>query len=210
MWKIGVLLGAFVLNTGVAAASFDCQKAKSELEHLLCDNAELSLLDSRLGESYKTLTKMLTPMEMKQLRTMQTDWLERRVMDCGVDEVNCLKRLYQKRIDLLTFRASPEFKTSAAGKVAGVYEKGKNMGLSVEALDPNMITVSIWGAEETGRWLCNFNAEGELKNGSAKLHDVDEAEVSFRFEKNKVVVSENGVQSFYCGAGGVLQGTYTR
>jgi uncharacterized protein len=210
MWKISLLLSAFALTGNVAAASFDCQKAKSELEHLLCNNAELSLLDSRLGETYKTLTKMLNPSEMKQLRATQTEWLERRVMDCAVSNVDCVKRLYQKRIDVLTFRASPEYKTSAAGKVAGAYEASKNMGLSVDALSPNTIKVSILGAGEAARWTCDFSAEGELKNGSAKLHDLDDAEVSFRFDKNKVVVSENTDQSVYCGAGGALQGTYTR
>lgn len=215
MWKIGLLLNVLMLSGGVAAASFDCHKAKSELEHSLCDNAELSQLDSQLGKHYQKLTSTLTPAEVKELRATQLVWLDRRVMDCATTEVNCLKNLYQKRIETLTFRASPAFETSAAGKVAGIYQRGKNMELMVEAVNTNIIAVSISGAEMTmGRWLCGFNAEGELNNGSAKLHvlDIDDL-VSFRFEKNKVIVSEKSEkteQSSFCGMGGTLRGTYTR
>lgn len=211
MWKISLLLGAFTLSGGVAAASFDCQKAKSGLEHLLCDNAELSQLDSQLGKHYQKLTSTLTPAEVKQLRATQSAWLDRRVMDCATTNVNCLKNLYQKRIETLAFRASPAFKTSVAGKVAGTYQRGKNMELTVEAVNTNIIAVSISGAEmTTGRWTCEFNAEGELNNGTAKLHVLDEELVSFRFEKNKVIVSEETGQSSSCGMGGTLRGTYSR
>ncbi|MDD2816107.1 MAG: lysozyme inhibitor LprI family protein [Thiotrichaceae bacterium] len=210
MWKISLLLSTFALSGGVAAASFDCQKAKTELEHFLCDHTELSQLDSRLGEYYRKLTSTLSPAELKQLRATQTAWLDKRTMDCAATNATCLKELYQKRIVTLAFRASPEFKTSAAGKVAGNYSYGKNMELLVEALDANTIAVAMSGAGEGGRWTCDFSAEGELKNGSAKLHVLDDAVVSFRFEKNKVVVSESGGHSSYCGMGGELQGTYTR
>jgi len=210
MWKISLLLGAFALSGNVAAASFDCQKAKSELEHVLCDNAELSLLDSRLGGTYNTLTKMLNSAEVKQLRAAQTAWLGTRITECTAKSVDCLKRLYQKRIDTLSFRALPEYKTSAAGKVAGTYKKGKNMDLSVEALSANSIAVAMLGAGEGGRWTCDFSAEGELKNGSAKLHVLDDEEVNFRFEKNQIIVSEETNHNSACGVGGTLKGIYTR
>ncbi len=41
----------------VSAASFDCAKAKSELEKAICNNPELNATDEKMGEIYKKLSK---------------------------------------------------------------------------------------------------------------------------------------------------------
>lgn len=56
--KMAVLLGVLALIAPTSwAASFDCAKAKSPLEKLICSNPELDAVDARMGEVYKTVSK---------------------------------------------------------------------------------------------------------------------------------------------------------
>lgn len=48
----GIILGSLFLLGTAQAASFDCAKAKSEVEKLICSNDELSKLDESLNEAY--------------------------------------------------------------------------------------------------------------------------------------------------------------
>lgn len=48
-----IVLGWLVLGCAAQAASFDCAKAGSKVEHLICDNPKISELDSRLGQDYQ-------------------------------------------------------------------------------------------------------------------------------------------------------------
>ncbi len=56
--SIAVALGALTLMGSTSwAASFDCAKAKSPLEKLICNNPELDAADARMGEVYKVVNK---------------------------------------------------------------------------------------------------------------------------------------------------------
>ena len=48
-WKIEV---NYVVNNGQDAASFDCGKAASEVEKIICGDDELSRLDESLNKAY--------------------------------------------------------------------------------------------------------------------------------------------------------------
>ena len=53
------------LASGAHSASFDCQKAKSVNERLICEDAELSKLDDELAFAYKeALRKSSNPKEL--------------------------------------------------------------------------------------------------------------------------------------------------
>jgi uncharacterized protein len=58
MKKLLLLLG--LLITSLFSASFDCKKAKTDVEKLVCSNEELSKLDDKLQESYSILRTYLT------------------------------------------------------------------------------------------------------------------------------------------------------
>lgn len=56
--KLLVLLCLGILPMwSASAASFDCAKATSPLEKLICENPELDAADSRMGELYKRVSK---------------------------------------------------------------------------------------------------------------------------------------------------------
>jgi uncharacterized protein len=55
-----LILGTFfllIIAENIDAASFDCGKATSEVEKLICGNEELSRLDDSLSEAYQEALK---------------------------------------------------------------------------------------------------------------------------------------------------------
>jgi len=93
LWLAGVLLGA---GTPAWAASFDCKKAATPVEQTLCANAELSRLDTTLGEHYRRAMAKLEGAPREALRNGQRAWLQTRNA-CGVD-VACLQPLLSQRV----------------------------------------------------------------------------------------------------------------
>jgi len=58
--------------------SFDCAKAKTFVEHEICDNAPLAGVDAKLGRVYWQARNSLPPEESQRLRLEQLAWLRRR------------------------------------------------------------------------------------------------------------------------------------
>lgn len=74
-----------VLLAAVAAAAgpaFDCAKAKSEAEKLVCKDAALATLDRRLAELYETAEKEASPQEAETLKALRSGWAKARD-DCA-------------------------------------------------------------------------------------------------------------------------------
>lgn len=86
---------AFGANTAVQAASFDCAKATSDIEHSICNNPDLSSLDDRLNESYQLAMANLPGDQADALRTEQRSWLKQRNA-CNGQE-SCLSDLFSQR-----------------------------------------------------------------------------------------------------------------
>lgn len=80
-----------VATTSVHAASFDCAKAATQVEHLICDTSTLSQLDDTLAATYKA-----TLASDPSARERQTSWLRNTRNRCT--EVACLTSAYQTQI----------------------------------------------------------------------------------------------------------------
>ena len=95
------VLLAFVLP--VHAASFDCAKAYSKVERMICTDSELSKLDDQLNNSYQQAIKQSKdkPEEIKE----QKRWLKE-IRNICID-ADCLKSAYSVRIQNLSPSASP-------------------------------------------------------------------------------------------------------
>lgn len=91
-------LAGVVLHAGdAAAASFDCKKAGSAVEHLICDAPELSSFDSQLEEAYLgALDRSNAP---ESVKAQQRTWLKQRNA-CA--DTECLAKTYRERIDALS------------------------------------------------------------------------------------------------------------
>ena len=84
------------------SASFDCGKAASNVEKLICGNAELSKLDENLNNAY---LRVIARSDVKQKAIdSQRQWLKNERNVCRSTE--CIKIAYEKRISELGFTSS--------------------------------------------------------------------------------------------------------
>lgn len=78
----------------INAASFDCEKATSEVEKLICEDHTLSKVDEDLAALYaKTLKQAADPLLVKK---QQSEWLRNSRDKCT--NVSCLRDAYATRI----------------------------------------------------------------------------------------------------------------
>jgi len=89
-----LILASLLYPLSACATSFDCAKAFSTVEKLICSNDELSRLDSELAVSYKQA--LAASRNIRETKTSEKEWL--RVARGICSDVTCLKEAYQKRI----------------------------------------------------------------------------------------------------------------
>ena len=102
--------GIFVYSGDAFAGvspSFDCAKATTEVEKLICSGDELAKLDVEMNKSYHAFMKTLDEEYYRnKLKKKQIDWLGYRgKLACfntdNTKKTNCLKNAYQRRIENL-------------------------------------------------------------------------------------------------------------
>ncbi|MGI9571434.1 MAG: lysozyme inhibitor LprI family protein [Desulfobulbia bacterium] len=100
------VIGFGFAASAYASPSFDCAKASTKVEKIICDSADLSELDSELAEAYKiALRDSPWSSANKRIRQDQKDWLaSRNLCETGA----CLGDLYQQRIDILRAEETAE------------------------------------------------------------------------------------------------------
>lgn len=99
---LALLTAGFCLaaaNTWAASPSFDCAKASSDVEKLICKDAELAQLDNSLASLYSTVLKNTPAAEQKSLKAEQRGWVKGRD-DCwkSDDLRGCVAGEYRARI----------------------------------------------------------------------------------------------------------------
>ncbi|MFM4945202.1 MliC family protein [Aeromonas bivalvium] len=101
---LGTLLFAPLLATA-ATPSFDCAKAHSAAEQLVCQDAGLAALDNELAALYPKAIAEFSPEQQKSERAMQRGWLKGR-NDCwkAGDLRQCVEESYQLRITELQIK----------------------------------------------------------------------------------------------------------
>jgi uncharacterized protein len=91
------MFGLLGVALSAQGASFDCGKAGTKVEHLICDNPEISKLDDELSVAYKTALQ--DDKQADSTRQAQKQWMKERN---GCADVGCVKRAYEERLPLLT------------------------------------------------------------------------------------------------------------
>lgn len=79
----------------IETPSFDCEKATSIQEHLICNNPRLAALDRQLATAYTVL--MTQSDNRPELRQAQLNWLKQGRGACRTME--CLEQAYRSRLD---------------------------------------------------------------------------------------------------------------
>lgn len=89
------------------AASFDCAKAQTPSEKLICSDPTLSKLDEQLAVTYKTMRAQLTKEAQNNIKRTQREWLRSWPLVCSKDKkriLSCAQKEYQERISILTLK----------------------------------------------------------------------------------------------------------
>jgi uncharacterized protein len=142
------------------SASFDCQKARSITEKMVCSDPELSKLDEQLAQAYRDALQALpAPRDKEALIREQKNWVIYVHNIC--EDTACLHESYQTRIKLLERHESPSsslYPTSfITANVLGVpqslaiiYLRDPNQNISIftHALLQNGISGKIIGCNK--------------------------------------------------------------
>ena len=103
-----MLLGTLALMPLLASAatpSFDCTKAHSAAEQLVCQDAGLAALDNELAALYPKAMSQLSAEQQKTEKAMQRGWIKGR-NECWKesDSRQCVEESYQLRITELQIK----------------------------------------------------------------------------------------------------------
>jgi uncharacterized protein len=129
------------------SASFDCQKASSDPEKMVCADAELSKLDEQLAQTYRDALQALSKQDDKsQLIGQQKHWIAD-VRDRCKDAA-CLRTAYQSRIQLLKQHegAPPEAAAPLHCIKTGDQFKCQDITYSVDPMDSDSWEISLYNA----------------------------------------------------------------
>lgn len=102
MKPFAIIIFSFLLMAQSHAASFDCAKASTDMENLICKNQELSRLDDALARVYKQALSQTK--DKKILRRQQRNWLGKVRNLCK--DVSCIRDAYNERITQLEHHPS--------------------------------------------------------------------------------------------------------
>ena len=100
-WTAAVVITLAVSFSGqaVAAPSFDCNKASTRVERMICDHPRIARLDSEMADAYRTALRDSPWASANwRIRAEQKQWIAERNR-CR--KPRCLRQLYRQRIDQL-------------------------------------------------------------------------------------------------------------
>jgi uncharacterized protein len=225
------VLALLAVATPVAAASFDCAKAGTRVEKLVCADPDLGALDERLSAAFKALGEEQTGNEWGRRAPRSDDqrrWL-REVRDRCADTA-CLRKAYSERLAVLVAWHAP---VKADRSIAGQYSVSTRIGVVSDADSPEQVDASdclsivprddgafdlAIESLQTNAHTCSFRgqvrADGSVFRGipgsGAEDPSLDEGEVpcnvSVLVERGELRVETEGTCSFYCGARAHLEG----
>lgn len=92
--KLLAFILSLFLSSQVLSASFDCGKASSLVERLVCSDRDLSILDQTLGELFNSEKE-----KYPNVIAGQKNWLSEQRNLCKTSE--CLRKVYSDRIEYL-------------------------------------------------------------------------------------------------------------
>lgn len=95
-----------VVNESAFSPGFDCGKANTQIERIICNNPDISSVDGELGFAYDQLSSKLNQRQFENLKADQLAWLKSRdssirttCLQAGQLNSDCVVDIYQSRID---------------------------------------------------------------------------------------------------------------
>jgi uncharacterized protein len=195
--------------------SFDCTRAHSQVEHVLCagGNSGMGWIDQTMTDLYKAVIQS-SGGQADALRASQRAWLARRDRCTGSEDkvMNCLVKSYRARYAEI---AAPY----DVSHLTGLYTDKTINGFLESVLFPDhSLAVSIdtiLGAPSYNSCNATFRAplQGDHMHYTAPPDPHDSSAprctIDLSVSHSSVVVSQSGC-SFLCGANVDFAGTFTR
>ena len=190
-----------LVTTLLNAASFDCKKASTKIDKTICNDPNLSNLDSLLGDTYKELKVMIVKKELskkdvKSLKSLfintQRKWLKNRNKSCKrYDEIelkSCLDDHYSQRIQKLkVFTTDGSFVYRSYENIRYIYNHIPYIQNSFkELLDKKEYTNFL---EEYNRWEESYEV-------CIDKYGVMQEECTLGVAKKKTAYYENLLESY--------------
>jgi uncharacterized protein len=148
------LLGSLLAGAPPArAASFDCAKAKTPVEKMICSDAALSELDGRLASAYRRALGLASNPE--PLKVEQRSWLTNERSKCA--DVACLKRSCQQRLTALEAAAPPGKEVPYSFTKAPFINPKIINDLATELSDEGdqVLAINLTDSETSNRYACD-------------------------------------------------------
>jgi uncharacterized protein YecT (DUF1311 family) len=197
MKQISWMVLGWLLLASAQAASFDCAKAKSKLEKIICKDAELSKLDEEMAALYGQIIKASSNDPV--LKKTQQDWLKYRQLCLAPDykqkESICLTYLYRRHIDILrgSLPTEPDAEkgiNQLCTHIAVLVEMGKAFDLEPNDYEDNPprgndyknLDIDGDGVADSVKTSCGSGECGlEVKLSSGKPYDLGSLDESYKF-----------------------------
>lgn len=173
-----LLLIVFCLATSggsAAAASFDCKKARTKAEKLICATPDLSKADEELARQYKAARRATR--DAKALRQAQAAWLRRRRDACA--DAACMLGVYEQRVAELRATARP------GGRTGTYYQDGNSV--DILEIAPDVLRFEIAAFWHSGENVNTGELCGEIKvkgNKARYGRKADGCELEWTFGKD--------------------------
>lgn len=188
-----------------AKPSFNCARAKSDVEKMICSDksGELQRLDSNMAKAYKKLRQNLNKNE---LLTSQRLWLQTQ-NQCQTKE--CVMEALQNRIKELTAWGDSQKSNNAW---LGTYSLQENLykgSFEIQKCDTNNVCEIKYEAilnrsEFNDMHICEeVLMKLEIKNNKAIAYYDDEEQCILEFDKNEngILITEQKPRDCYMGCG---------
>ena len=204
--RLLLLLVVCSLLTGTggsaAAASFDCAKAGTRAEKLICATPALSKADEELGRQYKAARAATK--DARALRQAQMGWIRRHRDACA--DAACMLEAYERRIAELRATARPGGRT-------GTYSVDDNT-LEILEIAPGVLRfelLALWSSGEsvnTGQRCGEIKLAGNPSRGTYGRKE-DGCQLAWTFRKDGgLTIRQEGLCDF--GVNVTAEGTYKR
>lgn len=112
------------------AASFDCERARTQVEKLICSDLNLSVLDEKIARAYRDIVG--NPRSSPSIRQQQREWLRRRN---ACTDAMCIGDVSVERLLELEFEKSVEI--GGAKVTEEACQNPSNVYLSADCIEAN-------------------------------------------------------------------------
>ena len=165
-FRLTLILFILILISPISnSASFDCHKASSKIEKLICSDSKLGVLDKTLGEVYKSLKSENNEEQNTSLKAKQRTWIKERNSQCT--SLGDCKKIYLSRISKLRNELNNKIALNGFIFERQNCRAAKNQEVLIQCVnkkvyDPCEDSGGSWGASQCG-WIHTEIANRKIK-----------------------------------------------